>query len=71
VGGSRRPSVRDKDPNAKALGAKDGAARATVMTPERRSEVARSIQKNDRRKFKLRHDRDFIELDGYSTCDLE
>lgn len=30
-----------KDPAAKALGAKGGAARAKSMTPERRSEIAR------------------------------
>lgn len=30
-----------KDPNAKALGAKGGAARAVKLTPEQRSEIAR------------------------------
>ncbi|MEO6338465.1 MAG: hypothetical protein ABIO39_00380 [Caulobacteraceae bacterium] len=30
-----------KDPAAKALGAKGGAARAKSMTPEQRSEIAR------------------------------
>lgn len=30
-----------KDPAAKELGAKGGAARAAKMTPERRSEIAR------------------------------
>ena len=30
-----------KDPAAKALGAKGGAARAAAMTPERRAEIAR------------------------------
>lgn len=30
-----------KDPNAKALGAKGGVARAKAMTPERRAEIAR------------------------------
>jgi hypothetical protein len=30
-----------KDPNAKALGARGGAARAKAMTPERRAEIAR------------------------------
>ena len=30
-----------KDPAAKALGAKGGKARATKLTPERRSEIAR------------------------------
>lgn len=31
-----------KDPNAKALGAKGGAARAKAMTPERRAEIAKA-----------------------------
>lgn len=31
-----------KDPAAKALGAKGGAARARAMTPERRSEIAKA-----------------------------
>ncbi len=30
-----------KDPNAKALGAKGGAARAKSMSPERRAEIAK------------------------------
>lgn len=30
-----------KDPNAKALGAEGGAARARDMTPERRAEIAK------------------------------
>jgi hypothetical protein len=30
-----------KDPNAKALGAKGGKARAAAMEPERRAEIAR------------------------------
>ena len=30
-----------KDPAAKALGAKGGAARAKTMTPERRAEIAK------------------------------
>ena len=32
----------DKDPAAKALGAKGGTARAKAMTPERRAEIARA-----------------------------
>jgi hypothetical protein len=35
------PSDDGKDPAAKALGAKGGAARARAMTPERRSEIAK------------------------------
>jgi hypothetical protein len=31
-----------KDPAAKALGAKGGAARAKAMTPERRAEIAKA-----------------------------
>ena len=31
-----------KDPAARALGAKGGAARAKAMTPERRSEIAKA-----------------------------
>ncbi len=31
-----------KDPNAKALGKKGGAARAAGMTPERRAEIAKA-----------------------------
>ncbi len=32
----------DKDPAAKALGKKGGAARAASMTPERRAEIAKA-----------------------------
>ena len=35
-----------KDPAAKALGKKGGAARAAKMTPERRKEVARQAAKS-------------------------
>jgi hypothetical protein len=35
------PPDDGKDPAAKALGAKGGAARAKAMTPERRSEIAK------------------------------
>ena len=35
------PADDGKDPAAKALGAKGGAARAKSMTPERRAEIAR------------------------------
>jgi hypothetical protein len=35
------PADDGKDPAAKALGAKGGAARARSMTPERRAEIAR------------------------------
>lgn len=35
------PADDGKDPAAKALGAKGGAARAKLMTPEQRSEIAR------------------------------
>lgn len=35
------PADDGKDPAAKALGAKGGAARAKSMTPERRTEIAR------------------------------
>ncbi len=31
-----------KDPNAKALGAKGGAARASALSPERRAEIAKA-----------------------------
>ncbi len=31
-----------KDPNAKALGAKGGTARASSMSPERRAEIAKN-----------------------------
>ena len=31
-----------KDPNAKALGAKGGKARASSMSPERRTEIAKA-----------------------------
>jgi hypothetical protein len=34
-----------KDPAAKALGKKGGAARAKVMTPERRAEIAKNAAK--------------------------
>ena len=34
-----------KDPAAKALGKKGGAARAKVMTPERRAEIAKKAAK--------------------------
>ena len=34
-----------KDPAAKALGAKGGKARASKMSPERRSEIARKAAK--------------------------
>ena len=41
--GNELPPVDDgKDPAAKALGAKGGAARAKAMTPEQRSEIART-----------------------------
>jgi len=36
------PADDGKDPAAKALGAKGGAARAKSMTPERRAEIARA-----------------------------
>jgi hypothetical protein len=36
------PEDDGKDPAAKALGKKGGAARAAKMTPERRSEVAKA-----------------------------
>jgi hypothetical protein len=36
------PADDGKDPNAKALGAKGGVARAKGMTPERRAEIAKS-----------------------------
>lgn len=36
------PDDDGKDPAAKALGAKGGAARAAKMTPERRAEIARA-----------------------------
>jgi hypothetical protein len=35
------PPPDGKDPAAKALGAKGGAARAKAMTPDRRAEIAR------------------------------
>jgi len=35
------PADDGKDPAAKALGAKGGAARAKAMSPERRAEIAR------------------------------
>jgi hypothetical protein len=36
-----------KDPAAKALGKKGGAARAKSMTPERRAEIARKAKHNE------------------------
>lgn len=36
------PADDGKDPAAKALGAKGGAARAKAMSPERRSEIAKA-----------------------------
>ena len=39
-----------KDPNAKALGAKGGAARAKAMTPERRAEIAKKAAEKRWRK---------------------
>jgi hypothetical protein len=39
-----------KDPAAKALGKKGGAARAKAMTPERRKEIARKAAKSRWRK---------------------
>jgi hypothetical protein len=36
------PADDGKDPAAKAMGAKGGAARAKSMTPERRSEIAKA-----------------------------
>ena len=36
------PADDGKDPAAKALGAKGGAARARSMTPERRAEIAKA-----------------------------
>ncbi len=39
--GQRPPADDGKDPAAKALGAKGGAARAAKMTPERRAEIAK------------------------------
>ena len=36
------PPDDGKDPAAKALGAKGGAARARSMTPERRAEIAKA-----------------------------
>lgn len=35
------PTDDSKDPAAKALGAKGGAARAKAMAPERRAEIAK------------------------------
>jgi len=42
--GEVKDTVEDdgKDPAAKALGKKGGAARAASMTPERRAEIARN-----------------------------
>jgi hypothetical protein len=39
------PVEDGKDPAAKALGKKGGAARAANMTPERRSEIAKKAAK--------------------------
>lgn len=39
------PDDDGKDPAAKALGKKGGAARAKAMTPERRAEIARKAAK--------------------------
>jgi hypothetical protein len=39
------PEDDGKDPAAKALGAKGGAARAKAMTPGRRAEIARAAAK--------------------------
>lgn len=36
------PAVDGKDPAARALGKKGGAARAASMTPERRAEIAKA-----------------------------
>ena len=36
------PPDDGKDPNAKALGSKGGVARASKMTPEQRSEIAKA-----------------------------
>ena len=36
------PDDDGKDPHAKAMGAKGGAARAKAMTPERRAEIAKA-----------------------------
>jgi hypothetical protein len=41
------PDDDGKDPAAKALGKKGGAARAKGMTPERRAEIAQRRQKSD------------------------
>lgn len=45
--GEETDELRDdgKDPAAKALGAKGGAARAARMTPQRRSEIAMKAAK--------------------------
>jgi hypothetical protein len=45
--GEETDTVADdgKDPAAKALGKKGGAARAKSMTPERRSEIAKKAAK--------------------------
>jgi hypothetical protein len=39
------PADDGKDPAAKALGAKGGAARAKGMTPERRTQIAKEAAK--------------------------
>jgi hypothetical protein len=40
------PQDDGKDPAAKALGKKGGAARAAKMTPQRRSEIAKKAAKS-------------------------
>ena len=40
------PADDGKDPAAKALGKKGGAARAAKMTPERRAEIAKTAAKS-------------------------
>jgi hypothetical protein len=44
------PPDDGKDPAAKALGAKGGAARAKSMTPERRAEIARAAAAKRRKR---------------------
>lgn len=39
--GEIKDAADGKDPNAKALGAKGGAARAKSVSPERRAEIAK------------------------------
>ena len=38
------PEDDEKDPAAKALGAKGGSARASKLTPEQRSEIAKRLR---------------------------